>query len=638
MPTIKTDFVISGEKQYKQAISEINSGLGVLNAEMKKVTAEYQDNANSVEALTAKGDVLERTLLSQKEKVEELRRALEHAKQEYGEADKRTMEWEKSLNLAEAAVANTEHAIRKNNDALEDAKRGMQSTEGTSINLGSAVSELANKFGIQLPQGLGDALGGMQGFSAGSVAAVGAVVAAVAALIDIEKKLISLTLEAASHADDILTMSQITGLSTDTIQELQYAANLIDVPFDTIKGSLTKLKNAQQDARDGNAKMQASFERLGVSIVDANGELRDSEEVFYEVIDALGRVENATERDALAMDIFGRKAEDLNPLILQGSDRLRELSQEAHNASYVITEEGLAALGAVDDAYQRLQLTQEGVRAQIAEEMAPAVEELYTVWTEYIKNAGEELVKSGVIEGLGEILKSVVALIPALGELTGAVLPEMGTALNDIAKLLQMIGYAIAGIADFIDLIDGLYPWNWGSGKAKNALGFGYNSGNPSHTQAYEMQVTGSYGAYQQRHNGTADYSGWVYDPKTGKWTAPEYQNSGSGSWTAEDAARYSWDEDTQRWYDNVEHKWIPGNSTGNMHFVGGRTIVGENGPEAVELPEGSRIWNAQDTRMGAGSGGVVIYGNVVLDASKVQDLVDAAKFLEDLNVVRRMK
>ena len=59
-----------------------------------------------------------------------------------------------------------------------------------------------------------------------------------------------------------------------------------------------------------------AFQELGVSITDASGQLRDRQEVFYEVIDALGRIENVTERDAVAMDIFGRSAQELNPLIL----------------------------------------------------------------------------------------------------------------------------------------------------------------------------------------------------------------------------------------------------------------------------------------------------------------------------------
>ena len=636
MPKIQTDFVISGEKQYKAAISEINSGLGVLGSEMRKVTAQYQDNANSIEALSAKGDVLERTLLSQQEKVEELRRALANAVEQYGEADERTMRWQKSLNDAEAAVANTEHASRENNEALEQAQSGMQDTGDASEGLSLNIQDLAGQFGVKLPGGLDKALGSMKGFSAGAVAAVGAVAVAVAALVKAEKELIDLTKEAASSADEILTLSKITGLNTDTIQEMQYAANLIDVSFDTIKSSMTKLKNNMQDARNGNEKLTETFRTLGVEITNADGSLRDSEAVFYDVIDALGDIENATERDTVAMDVFGKKAEDLNPLILAGSDTLRKYADEAHNVNYVLNGESLEALSAVDDAYQRMQLTQEATRRQLAEEMAPAVEDLYTTWTKYIADAAKGLKESGMIEGAAEILKSVLTIIPALEELTKAVFPDLQEGLSGIAQIVNTISWAIAGIADFIDLIEGLDPWNWGSGKLKNALGFGYDEGNPSHIQAWEMKTTpGSWEAYQERYNGNG---GTPYQDAA--WSGPSVDNWANET-LPDGSRRYVYSSENGDWYDRKQKKWVSSqgyswNAAGTLNWRGGKTWVGENGPELVELPRGSQIMNAQDSRMG--SGGVTINGDIVLDASRVEDLVDAARFLAGLRVARRMQ
>ncbi len=65
--------------------------------------------------------------------------------------------------------------------------------------------------------------------------------------------------------------------------------------------------------------MTAAYNRLGVKVRDNDGNLRDSETVYWELIDALGGITNETERDALAMQIFGKSAQELNPLIVQGS-------------------------------------------------------------------------------------------------------------------------------------------------------------------------------------------------------------------------------------------------------------------------------------------------------------------------------
>lgn len=626
MPRIKTDFVISGEKQYKQAISEINSGLGVLDSEMRKVSAQYRDNAHSVDALTAKGDVLERQLITQREKVEKMREALANAVQQYGEADTRTMKWQKSLNDAEAAVADTEHAIRENNKALDDAKSGMEQTEKSSGNLTISIKDLAEQFGIKLPAGAEKALGGMTKFSSGSVPAIAAVTAAVTALVKTYNKLIDMTMESAARADEILTLTKVTGLDAETIQEMQYASELIDVSFDVIKGSMTRLKSNMDSARDGNEKLLNSFHRLGVTVTNTDGSLRDAEEVWYETIDALGRIQNETERDALAMELFGRKSEELNPLILAGSDRLRELADEASNVNYILSTESLQALGDVDDAYQRLNKTQQAVHDQMASQLAPGVEELHKVWADFVKEGGELLVRSGIIKGLGEILTTVVDLLQPLTDLIGLMTPAKDQ-FSLVYEVLHGIAMTLAWIEDTADAFIGIFTYAFDGGERYNtAMGWNANRGQFSHMQ----QINGT-----QAHYESAAASSH-YNQATGRW---EGNYTGSGYTmtpvTSEDYSRYTWDEGRQSWYDNDEKRWIPGNASGTMHFAGGRTIVGENGPEMVDLPEGSRIWNAQETRMGAS--GVVINGDIILDASRVEDLVDAARFLQDLRVVRRM-
>ena len=109
--TAKLRVELDGEKQYKQALSELNKGNQVLASEMRKLSAEYKNNDKSVEALTKRGDVLERQLLQQKDKVQTLRDALANAAKQYGEADKRTQDWQIKLNDAEAAQFKLEQAI-----------------------------------------------------------------------------------------------------------------------------------------------------------------------------------------------------------------------------------------------------------------------------------------------------------------------------------------------------------------------------------------------------------------------------------------------------------------------------------------------------------------------------------------------
>ena len=629
--TVKARVELDGERQYKQALSELQKGNQVLSSEMRRLQAEYKGNTESTEFLTKKGELLERQLLQQKDKVETLRQALQNAAREYGEGAAATQEWQIKLNNAEAAQYDLEHAIEENNQALNQQNQGMEQTENVSSGLSVSVQDLASQFGVKLPAGLDKALGGMKGFSVGSVAAIAGVVAVVKALIDAEKKLIELTKESAANADEILTMSKVTGLDTRTIQEMQYAAELVDVSFDTIKGSLTKLKNAQQDARDGNAKLSETFRSLGVEITNADGSLRDSEEVFYDVIDALREIDNQTERDAIAMDVFGKKAEDLNPIIEQGSAGMRAYAEEAENANYVIGEEGLAALAAVDDAYQRMQKTQDSVKNQIAVEMAPTVEKFYTSWGSLMESAGKALMDSGIIDGLGQILDAVSGLFEGVNQIIGVTLPGAEEGMKKIYPVLSTIGALLASMADAIDVIKSLNIVGIVNGDLWNALGLGYGSGHANHYQTWRMQQEGTYDQYQSYYQQKAENS---------RASAGQYFSSGntggrSGGFSSNQntpSGNVFYDSKTGKWYDKDTGWEIPGYAAGTSNWRGGLTWVGENGPELVNLPRGSQILNAQDSR---NAGGTVF--NITIPAKDIKEFNDIVRIAESAAVLARM-
>lgn len=449
MPNINTRFTLSGEKEYKQAISEIGSGMKVLDSEMRKVSSAYAQNADSVEALNAKNDVLERKISKQTEKIEYLRAALQQSAEKYGEADKRTMQWQASLNNAEAELNNLNNQFDENKQKIADSGKEMG-------NLGDVVNGLTSKFGIQLPDGMKSSMNAMGNLDAQSLALAGGFAAVAAAIVKVEKAMISMTKESAAFADNIITLSMQTGQSTQQLQEFAYASELIDVSVDTLQGSLTKLTNNMQDTMNGTGNAKASFKALGVSVTNADGSMRSANDVFYETIDALGQVKNETERDAMAMDIFGRSAQDLNPLIIQGSETLKAYADEAHNVGYVLDDEALSALGAVDDAYQRLQKTQEGVKNQLAAEFAPYLTSFYSDMAEATRAFGQTLEDSGIVSAFGSLLQFVGELIDPTSVLGQTTLPILEDALEGVALVLAVIADTLQAI---VGAFDGLADW-----------------------------------------------------------------------------------------------------------------------------------------------------------------------------------
>lgn len=462
---------IEGEQQYKNALKELNQGSAVLASEMKKLSAEFAGNEKSIEALNAKGDLLQRQLLQQKDKVETLKKALAESAKNFGEADKRTQEWQIKLNNAEAAQAKIEQQIKQTNEEI--ANQGK-----ITLTVGDAVDQLASKLGINLPKGATDALNSTVKFSSGTIAAMGAAAAAVAALMKTIKELHNITLEAAADVDKLVTESMVTGLSTDTIQQLKYAENLIDVSYGTISGTLTKLTKSMDDARDGNKNLAESFASLGVSITDSTGQLRPAEEVFYDVIDALGQIQNGTERDALAMELLGKSAQDLNPLILQGSDAMRELAAEAEATGYVLDESQIEKLAEVDDAYQRMQLEIEATKKKLAVEFAPASKQAMEAFQRVVTTAANKLTESKIVENLASLVASTMSLIETCADLFDA-MPSWMNPLNQLSDAFRGLAVIMATISDTMNVITGLFTldfdrvktglgWNMGNGQLSN--------------------------------------------------------------------------------------------------------------------------------------------------------------------------
>lgn len=564
--------VLDGENEYKQALTSLNDGNRVLASEMKKLQAEYKGNSDSVEFLTKKGDLLNRQLLDQKEKVDVMRQALEHAAKKYGEGSAEAMKWQTELNNAEAAQYNLQHAIEENNQAIEN-----QGNVWGQV--GGIMEDLAGKMGIKIPDGAKKALSGMEGMSAGTVAAMTAAVTAVAALVKAVTELHEMTIQTAADVDELVTNSMTTGIGTQTLQELQYAEELIDVSVDTISGSLTRLTRNMADANSGSEEMAAKVAALGVSITDATtGQLRPAEEVFYELVDALGNIQNQTERDAAAMDIMGKSAQELNPLIMQGSKALKDYAAEAKATGYILDESQIKKLAEVDDSYQRVQLTMEALKKQMSADFAPASKAAMDLFSSMVTKAGAALEKSGLITNLASIISSLVDILETGADIASGI-PGFNDQLSLLKVTLGAVAQFVALIADAADVVGGLFQVITGSGGGRmaglerigNAMGFGKSSGTLSNWQSVYMQQSGTYDQYQEFHanmRGESTHDGLGFDTATGQY------------------------------YDLKTGNYVYGhNAGGTENWRGGLTWVGEAGPELALLPKGTQISSNQESR-----------------------------------------
>lgn len=617
-PGINTKVKMDGEKEYRAALAQINAGLKNLGAEMRATEQDFADNADSVEALTAKGDVLARQMQTQQEKVDTLREVLQRAGETYGEADKRTIDWSTSLIDAETKLKQMQEALEENNAELDKAgasgskfqqamdkvkdsvakakeegtgakgvfanlKESFAGGKGEAVGLGDAIGGAADKLGINLPEGATKALNSLNGINAGTAAAVGGFAALVAAVAKVEKQLMSITKESAEYAKEVKTLASVTGQSVEEVQEWQYASDMLGVSYDRMKDSLKEITNKMQEAQNGSEDTAAAFNTLGVNIYNADGSLRDANAVFNDTIDALGHVQNRTERDALAMDLMSESAQELNPLIEKGSQALKDYADEAHEMGYVLDDEAIKALNDTDTAQQKLLKTQEAVTKQISAEYAPYMTEALGDTADFIQKIGKAFVDSGVVDKFGSILTSVTQILDPLGDLTVSVLPALDAALKPVATTMALI-------ADTTNLLVGLLTLN--GDKIKTALGLNMASGQLSNMQ--QLQYKGALSS------GSSYVSGVGY--------------TGTGGYMGADG----------KWHQNA---------AGTDNFIGGVTWVGENGPEPVWLPQGSRIGTNQEGR--SLSGGDTY--NFYVQANEIREIDDFIRRMKNQRRVARM-
>ena len=537
-PSLKFGIELNGEKEFRDAVGEIDKSLKVLRSELRLVAVQFDDNADSLDALTESNDVLNRQILTQKEKIEMLQAALKNAATRYGEADERTKKWQTDLNYAEADLIKMERQLQSNTEALADASSGLDTLDGGLLDttesgkgLGDVLDDLTGKLGINLPEGATSTLNSMVSLGGELTLLIGAFAAAAAAVVEVEKALANLTLEQAAAAGEIQDVAMQTGLSTEAVQRYQYACDMIGVSFDTVASSQAKMIRSMADVQSGSETAAATWNQLGIEVMNADGSLRDAQEVFLEVIDVLGQIENATQRDAVSMEIFGRSAQDLNPLIVQGTDAFQAFYDEASDVKDILTDVQLETLAGLDDEMHRVEARFESGANSMALKFTPALQEFYEKTSEGIKGIEEDFAASGLVTVFGSLLELVTALSPAFDNL--------GEILKACSPVFYGIALVIAGIADGIKVI--------------------------------ELAVSSIINLLK------LDFSGAVED------------------WRAIGGTLFGGDNATTRVFESMY------NASGDWNFPGGVTWVGENGPERVFLPRGSVIQSAQESARSTG-------------------------------------
>jgi len=308
---------------------------------------------------------------------------------------------------------------------------GAQQTIAEELS-GVDFSEQGSSGGSSFGEGFAGALA-----SAGSIAlSIGSQIAS--GLADGATALANFTAGGGAYADEVLTMSTNTHIAADELQAYMYAAELVDVSTSTLTSSMARNVRSMNSAADGTGAVAEAYAALGVAVTDQDGNLRDSQTVYWELIDALGNVDDYTQRDALSMQIFGRSAQDLNSLIAVGSDGMEEYAQQARDAGAILDGETLDAFHAFDDVTHQLDSGMQAAQNALGTILLPVLTEMGTSGVDLLGQfTNGILAANGDIGQMGEVINTLAPQLTSMIQTYLPTLVEVGVTL--ISTLAQAL-------------------------------------------------------------------------------------------------------------------------------------------------------------------------------------------------------
>ena len=394
-----------------KALKDIDSKTKDLNKELRQVDNALKFNPTNVDLWRQKQQLLN-------EKVTETSRRLDRLRDAQKELDA------KEVDKSSEQYRELQREIITTESKLKTFKSQLKEVGNANLKaLSKQVEDVGNKL-----ETAGQSMAGLSAAAAGVVGTLGVI-----------------SYKAGQSADDLNTLSKVTGIGTDNLQKYSYAADLVDVSTETIAKSNQKLKKSAYAAASGSDAQAEAFKKIGVSVTDANGNLRNSEDIFQDVLKGLGEMTNETERDAVAQQILGRSAAELNPLIEDGGETYKMVADtlSKYDLDY-IDQETLDKANQFNDQLDMMKLLGSVALAQVGSQLAaylaPALEKVVDLVGRFANWLSE--LDPRVLTIIGAIAGVIAVIAPLL-----IGLGKLAFAVSSIINLVNVVGPAIGGLA-----------------------------------------------------------------------------------------------------------------------------------------------------------------------------------------------
>ena len=433
--TIKTTIAVDGEKKFKDAITAANKSISNMGSELKLASAKFKNTNDAMALMKTRSEVLKKEIKQQTEIVKAMESAVKDSAAARGEDSAQTEKWQAELNRAKAKLEELNHELSNNEKGLDRNGKSFRQAGEKAESAGGLITTFKDAM-----NGAADAQFDFKSFDTAIGNIENRLKTVAKMFVNIGKGAWDMVADSAGWADDLKTLSDQTGFDVETLQSWEYASKFVDTELSTIVADVTKILSK---ASDGSKETQKQFNQLSVVLRDSSGELRPAQDIFWDTIDALGKIENESTRDALAMKLFGKSAKELNPLIKAGSKEWNQYAQEAKDSGYILEKDAVDSLGAFDDAINKMNASVEAAKNIISAELAPAMTTIADSFTKLITEfdlwaQSEEGQKA--LKGLSDAIGNVVT------SLTGEV--DFSELVGKATEAIEKLGGAFQWAAD----------------------------------------------------------------------------------------------------------------------------------------------------------------------------------------------
>lgn len=258
---------------------------------------------------------------------------------------------------------------------------------------------------------------------------------------------------ATDSMDRLDESAQRVGTSAKNLSTLEYAAKRGAVEADVFEKGLIKLAKSAADTASGTGTAAKGFEHLGISVKNADGTLKSTDQLLKETATQFAKYEDSAQKTAVAVNIFGKSGADLIPLLNLGAAGIEELQERARDLGLEISNETAAAAGRFNDAFDDLRALVRGVGNDIATEALPHLIKL----SEAFVDAGIKARESGAgyswvgetITELGSYFAQAKREVEVLTNAIAASVDTVGGAGDILNGLLANLTYAGKAVAEY---------------------------------------------------------------------------------------------------------------------------------------------------------------------------------------------